>query len=332
MEVVALVPGRDHASTRYRIVQFAEQLGHVGLNLTVEPVARDTASRLKQITRPRHDQIVILQRKLLPVWQTILLRRSTRTLVYDFDDAVFYRDSFHSGGPYSLTRSLRFRAAITMADLVIAGNKYLADYACQRVGSRKVEVIPTCVDPRRYQPAEHVDRRPTRLVWIGSSSTLQSLEGARPLLEGIGQAIPHTRLRIICDRFPQFRHMEVEPAAWSSLSETNDLRESDIGISWLSDDPWSRGKCGLKILQYMAAGLPVVASPVGVHREIVGDEHGFLPNTLRGWIDTMARLVKDASLREQMGRAGRERIERLFAPCSWGQVLAGRLQDAAIRA
>jgi glycosyltransferase involved in cell wall biosynthesis len=332
MEVVALVPGRDHASTRYRIIQFGEHLSRVGLHLTIEPIARDAARRLKQLSRPRHDQVVILQRKLLPIWQVLLLRQSTRTLVYDFDDAVFYRDSFHASGPYSLTRTLRFRAAIAAADLVIAGNKYLADYAAERVGSKKVEIIPTCVDSTRYQLAEHVDKRPTRLVWIGSSSTLKSLEGARPLLEGIGQSIPHTKLRVICDRFPQFRHMEVEAATWSSFRETTDLRESDIGISWLSDDPWSRGKCGLKVLQYMAAGLPVVASPVGVHREIIGDEHGFLPQTFKGWIETMARLVKDASLREQLGRAGRERIEKLFAPGRWGQVLAERLQDAAVRA
>ena len=223
MEVVALVPGRDHASTRYRIVQFADQLKQAGLELAIEPVAHDSIGRMKQIMRPRQNQVVILQRKLLPVWQVLLLRRSTRTLVFDYDDAIFYRDSFHPSGPYSLTRSLRFQAIIAAADLVIAGNNYLAQHASRRVGSHKVEVIPTCVDSRRYQLAEHVDRRPTRLVWIGSSSTLQSLEEARPLLEEVGQAIPHMRLRVICDRFPKFRHMEVEQTAWSSNSEIDDL-------------------------------------------------------------------------------------------------------------
>jgi glycosyltransferase involved in cell wall biosynthesis len=250
--------------------------------------------------------------------------------VYDFDDAVFLHDSFHRRGSFSLTRTVRFAAAVSLVDHVLAGNRFLASYACRWTSAHKVEVIPTCVDATRYPTATHVDRQPTRLVWIGSSSTLRSLETARPLLEGIGEAIPHMSLRVICDRFPRFRHLAVEPAHWSSIRETDQLRESDIGLSWLADDAWSRGKCGLKILQYMAAGLPVVASPVGVHRDIVGDDHGFLPRSPLAWIETMKRLVRDASLRNQMGRAGRERIEKHFAPRRWADTLADQLFNVAM--
>lgn len=331
MDVVALVPGRDHVCTRYRIAGFAGHLAKVGLRLRIEPLADTTAGRWRQFRRRRPGQILFLQRKLLPLWQLALLRRAADLLVYDFDDAVFLRDSFHPRGPYSLTRHLRFRATVHLADLVFAGNEYLADAACRHTNPKKVQVLPTCVDPARYRPAQHADRRPTRLVWIGSSSTVRTLDEARDLLEAIGRAIPGTVLRVICDRFPQFQNLEVEPAPWSEATETDDLVAADIGISWVPDDAWSRGKCGLKVLQYMAAGLPVVASPVGVHRQMVDQGPGFLAASVDDWIETLRRLAADPRLRQTMGREGRHRLEREFHVDTWGPVLAEKLQEAVRR-
>lgn len=330
MDVVALVPDRDHVSTRYRILQFAEHLHQIGLHLTIEPIERAPAARLRQILRRRLDKIVLVQRKLLPVWQTMLLRQSAGALVYDFDDAVFLRDTFHRRGPRSWTRKVRFQAMVRSSDLVLAGNRYLADHACRCARAVKVEVIPTCIDTRLYRPATHSDRRPTRLVWIGSSSTLRSLESGRPVLEQIGRSVAQTRLKVICDRFPDFEHLSVERARWSTDRESQELHESDIGISWLADDLWSRGKCGLKILQYMAAGLPVVASPVGVHTEILGNS-GFLPDSPKAWTMTIDRLARDPVLRDQLGREGRARIERRFDVAAWGPTFAGLVKQTAGR-
>jgi glycosyltransferase involved in cell wall biosynthesis len=331
MDVVGLVPARDHVSTRYRVTQFAEHLRAVGLNLRLEPLAQGTVARCRQLARPRRDSIVLLQRKLLPLWQLTLLRQSAPLLVYDFDDAVYLRDSYHPRGPYSLTRTLRFRATVQLADCVIAGNDYLADAAMQVTTPKKLHVIPTCVNAALYHPAEHSDHRPNRLVWIGSRSTLQSLETARPLLEGIGQAIPSTILRVICSKFPRFRHLCVEPADWSSETEQGDLRDCDIGISWVPDDRWSRGKCGLKILQYMAAGLPVIASPVGVHNSILGRGVGLLARTSEEWIAGIRQLVEDVRLRAELGREGRSQIEKRYHVDAWGPVLAERLAEVASR-
>lgn len=330
MDVVALVPERDHVSTRYRIAQFREHLRLIGLNLSIEPVRRSPMARMAQVLRPRRDQVVLVQRKLLPVWQTMLLRRSAGALIYDFDDAVYLRDTFHPRGPHSWTRRVRFETMVRVADLVLAGNRYLADHACRTAPASKVEVIPTCVDSRRYRPALHADRRPTRMVWIGSSSTLPSLESARGVLEHIGRSVAHTRLKVICDRFPRFEHLPVERARWSTARETEELFDSDIGISWLADDAWSRGKCGLKILQYMAAGLPVVASPVGVHTDIVGGS-GFLPDSPKAWMSTIDRLARNPALRDQLGQEGRARLQRRFDVSAWGPVFAGLVKQAAGR-
>ncbi|MBY0586056.1 glycosyltransferase family 4 protein [bacterium] len=328
MDVVALVQGRDHASTRYRLLQFADLFVRRGLRLQIEPIARSWSARLRQINQDRRHQVVFIQRKLLPVWQTLLLRRRVGKLIYDFDDAVFLHDSNHPDGLDSITRRLRFRAIVRSADVLLAGNHYLADQAREYTRNEKIEIVPTCVDPNIYPAALHVDRQPTRMVWIGSSSTLASLERASSILEGIGESIPGTELRVICDRFPRFRHLRVEDCPWRAGQEPEELRSSDIGLSWMPDDRWSSGKCGLKVLQYMAAGLPVIANPVGIHREIIDEPFGFLPETKEDWLDSVSKLSRDSALRRQMGHAGREAIRTRFAIDRWGPVIADRLVDA----
>lgn len=329
MDVVALVPARDHVCTRYRVEQFEAHLNAVGLRLRLEPLAPRLTDRVRQLARPRRQDVVLLVRKLLPLWQLLLLRRSASRLIYDFDDAVFARDSFHRRPGYSMTRAVRFGATIALSDQVIAGNTFLADAARRHAPQEKIAVIPTCLDPTRYTTADHDERRPTRLVWIGSKSTIRMLEKARDLLDAVGREVPQVMLRVICDRFPRFRDLPVEAAPWSPATEMSHLNRSDIGISWLPDDQWSRGKCGLKVLQYMAAGLPVVASPVGVHREMVESGPGFLAASTHEWVARIGSLVRDHRLRRDMGLQGRQRLEEHFHADKWGPVLANRLAEAA---
>src|SRR5262249_11154285 len=139
--------------------------------------------------------------------------------------------------------------------------------------------------------------RPTpqaQLVWIGSSSTLRSLEEIAPLFEEVGRRLAGLQLKLICDRFVQWQHLPVVPWPWSEQTEAAALASADIGIAWVPDDLWSRGKCGLKVLQYMAAGLPVVANPVGIHKELVcHGQTGFLAETPGQWIEALGRLAHD---------------------------------------
>jgi glycosyltransferase involved in cell wall biosynthesis len=253
---------------------------------------------------------VILQRRLLPGWQLAVLRRAASRLVFDLDDAVFLRDSFAPKGLHDPVRLRRFAATVGACDAVAAGNSFLYAQAA-RWARGGVHVVPTCVDCAAYPLAAH-DRPAGRaqLVWLGSSSTLQGLEAVTPLFEEVGRRHSGLDFKMVCDRFLQWRHLPVVPVPWSEGCEPAALASADVGVSWMPDDLWSRGKCALKVLQYMAAGLPMVANPVGVHREMVRHgETGFLAQTPGQWVEALGRLAGDPELRRRMGRAGRRLAE-----------------------
>jgi glycosyltransferase involved in cell wall biosynthesis len=332
VHLAALVENADHVCCRYRLAAFQPALARAGHTLTLHPLPRRWWSRWS-LFRELHDATVILQRFLLPEWQVALLRRSVRHLVFDFDDAVFLRDSYSAKGLTHPRRMRRFATIVRACDTIVAGNSFLADHAARWAGVHRVAVVPTCIDLTHYVPrAETGDGND--LVWIGSSSTLRGLESASAVLEGLNQALPGLRLRVICDRFPRWDHLPVVECPWNERTEAEEVAASDIGISWVPADDWSRGKCGLKVLQYMAAGLPVVANPVGVHREMVcHGETGYLASTAEQWREAIGRLRADPELRRRMGQAGRWRVESRYPVARgarmWLDVLTGLRGETA---
>jgi glycosyltransferase involved in cell wall biosynthesis len=314
MHWIGLVDHPEHVCCRYRLAAFRpflEQAGHM-LELVTLPCHWWPRLRLFQGLRGAN---VIVQRRLLAGWQRILLRRAARRLLFDFDDAVFLRDSYASKGLHDRRRLRRFAGMVRCADAVIAGNAFLAEQAARWTDEQRIHVIPTCVDLQRYPLAEPREKGSgVELVWVGSSSTLQGLQAIAPLLDDIGRSVPGVRLKLLCDRFLTLRAMPVLPVPWTEGREAEEIADADIGISWIPDDSWSRGKCGLKVLQYLAAGLPVVANPVGVQVEMVRHgETGFLAQTPAEWIAAVRRLADDAELRRRMGRAGRRLVETRYS-------------------
>jgi glycosyltransferase involved in cell wall biosynthesis len=311
---IALVDGPEHVCCRYRLRAFAPYFERYGHTVEYVPLPRHWWGRLRLLRRLRNAN-VILQRKLLARLELAILRRTVSRLVFDFDDAVFLRDSYSPKGMHDPRRLRRFVATVGACDAVIAGNPFLAAEAARWAAPRRVHHIPTCVDPSRYTPAATWPFAcPLQLVWIGSSSTLQGLRAVASLLEVVGHALPGLQLKLICDRFLRLSNVAVVDCPWSEDREAEELAGADVGISWMPDDLWSRGKCGLKVLQYMAAGLPVVANPVGVHAEMVRHgETGFLASSPAEWAEAIGALARDPDLRERMGRAGRKRVEASYS-------------------
>jgi glycosyltransferase involved in cell wall biosynthesis len=199
------------------------------------------------------------------------------------------------------------------AHTVTVGNGYLAERA-RSAGAGRVEFIPTVIDLDRYPETPPEDRAggPPRVVWIGSPSSCRYLNLLRDPLMQLRKRIEF-KLRIIGGTAPDLPGVDIEAVPWSEETEVASLRECQIGVMPLFDSPWERGKCGYKLIQYMACGLPVVASPVGVNREIVrAGENGLLAGTTGEWVEVLDRLLANRDLRHEMGRAGRKRVEEEY--------------------
>ena len=311
MKVAALVKSLDNVCARYRIAPFIPALRDASCAVTMLPIPGNLAARMLMFARLKSFDVVILQRRLFPSYEVKFLRRNSRRLIFDFDDAIFCHDSYDPRGVESKQRARRFRNLMGQVDGVIAGNDFLRDEAIIAGASApSVRMIPTCVEPRDYTPAVPRRKEFLDLVWIGASGTLRSVVLQKQFFERVADRFPNLRLRMICDRFPDFARPPIVPIRWSLRTEAAELAAGDIGISRLPDDRWSRGKCGVKILQYCAAGLPVIANPVGVHSEMIeSGVSGILADTDEAWFDAIDALA-DPSLRSRMGAEGRKSVER----------------------
>lgn len=314
MRVIILVESLDHVCARYRAHSFVEPLSKAGIDLQLIPLPRTFPARQQTLWNLKSEKVILL-RKLLPWTDWRILRSRASWIAFDLDDAVFLRDSYSGKGFIDSRRQGRFQRITREANVIAAGNSYLAHAARQCGASGSVHVIPTCINPDAYVPRQAPGEfGKLDMVWIGSASTLQGLDRFRETLEAIGKNVRGVRLVQICDRFLEFKHLETVHIPWATATEAHDLAQAHVGISWIPDDPWSRGKCGLKLLQSMAAGLPVVANPVGVHPEMIAQgTNGYLAADTNAWIEAIIRLRDDCALRNQLGKSGRALVEEKYS-------------------
>jgi hypothetical protein len=214
MRLIALVKDLEDPSCRYRVEGLRPHIEQAGHDLSVEALPRRGLERIRLSRRLRIADAVILQRRLFPLWLLWLVRRHARKLVFDFDDAVYRHDSFSGRGERSAGRMRRFRATIAASDAVMAGNRFLAEQASRFTSPDRVHIVPTCVEPSLYSISSQDGDAGVKLVWIGSTVMMRSLEEASALLGTLGRAVPGVRLRIIIDGFPKLVWIDVEAGPW----------------------------------------------------------------------------------------------------------------------
>lgn len=307
MKVLFLIQGFSVAASRYRVLQYLPYLKEHGINPTVQLYPRTLKEQLQWFkVLPQYD-IVFLQRKRLNQPRLWILRKRSKRIVYDFDDAVMYRNS-KADQPISSSRRRRFIQMIKSSDFVIAGNEFLRREVL--VFHPNVEVIPSPIDISRYRPKDYTVRAGRIILgWIGDHGSIHYLETMKPIFERLGKKFPHVDLKIVCDIFFDCESMRVIKKDWKAEEEISDLQSFDIGLMPLMDDPWSWGKCGLKIIQYQGVGVPVVCTPVGINRDLVENGvNGYYAMTPEEWEEKLSQLIEDARLRERMGMAGLQRV------------------------
>jgi glycosyltransferase involved in cell wall biosynthesis len=345
---------RRGPSSRLRSLQYLSPLQDHGIDVQVHALFPDAyletlygdhpeaaryrawgyfGQRLVQLLRHGEHDLAWIEGELfpyLPYWIEAALARSFKSYVVDYDDALFHKYDQSANPLVRRTLGRKIDRIMRGAACVIAGNRYLAARASQ-AGAARVEIIPTVVDAGRYAAATPGDGQPPVIGWVGSPATAHYMLDIRQVLEQVC-AGRRARLLLVGAR-PEtanlFDGTAPEVVAWSEASEADTIARMDIGIMPLLDSPWERGKCGYKIIQYMACGLPVVASPVGANVDIVRDgENGLLAADDAAWRHALERLIANPALRARMGRAGRALVETEYSL----MVQAPRLADILHRA
>ena len=317
MNLLILTNNLLRSSYRLRISGYLSRLKAKDVNYVVEESPANRINRWRLFREARKYDAVLLHKKALNFWEAHVLQKYAHKIIYDFDDAIMY--SPERPGSDKTSHFRLFERTVRMADSVIAGNEYLADHA--REFCSNVHVLPTGLHTKPYMSSS-VKRNDSkiRLAWIGSQSTLKYLQEICPVLETTAREDIRLALRVIADDFPVLNYMKLEKHTWSLESQAADLLVCDIGLAPLPDNRFTRGKCGFKILQYFAAGLPVIASPIGVNRDLIEKSGaGILANTPQQWQDAIVNLAQHPELRKQMGQKARQFIKQYDT-----EVLAGK--------
>ncbi len=319
-------------ASRYRVYQFLPHFTSKGVDVEVYPAlgpgyvelanragffpltrrgllaAGSFLKRLVQFPKILRADLIVIEREFFPCFPPLfelLIWVIKGGYILEFDDAIFL----------SRGRRLKYPSTVRMARKVIVGNEFLADYA--RRYNDNVYVVPTCLDVEAYEvkASYGLEGRPC-IGWIGLPYNFHHLR----IVEGtIGKLIEDMNCEfvVISGREPELS-FPVTYVPWSLEGEKVEISKFDVGVMPLEDTPFARGKCGLKILQYMAAGVPVVASPVGVNREIIRDGvNGFLARNEKEWEEKLTLLVADERLREKFGREGRKTVEEKYSLSTW---------------
>jgi glycosyltransferase involved in cell wall biosynthesis len=314
--VVLLGYDLDQPSFRHRMRTLIGTFEAAGWQVRAErfPSGRYGLRTWERRSLLREADVVVLHQIKLSAMEARLFACFSRRRIFDVDDAIYVRKPRRLGEAPddSPWRKIKFAATCRWVDMVAAGNDVLAGVA--RVSAPAVTILPTSIDTAAYQPTTATAADPPTVVWIGSPENLVYLEMIRPALGRLTGRYPTLKMRVICSRFPDWSEVSIERIAWSSATEAKALATAHIGVMPLTDDEWARGKCAFKLLQYMAAALPCVASPVGANTEAVIDGfNGFHARTVDEWERHLDALIRSPELRARFGASGRAHVESRYA-------------------
>jgi glycosyltransferase involved in cell wall biosynthesis len=327
--------GRLGSSSRLRSYQYLEFLRGNGWDIRVSPLLSDDYverfysgrqqntgeiaggyfMRVRALIEARRLDLVWIEREVFP-WVPEILERTILPAgvpyALDFDDAVFHRYDEHSSRLVRRALGTKIDRLMRRAAVVIVGNDYIGERAIA-AGARHVEVLPTVVDLSRYRARKFAPQAFQVIGWIGTPNTQPFLDLISPALAELSRKYTVKVLLVGANAkaLPEIPH---ETVAWSEDSEVESIQGMDIGVMPLPETSFAEGKCGYKLIQYMACGLPVVASPIGMNSRIVANgTSGYLASTQEEWVEALGSLLSDKERRAQMGAEGRRLVEREYS-------------------
>lgn len=342
---------RKGASSRLRSYQYFPFFEENGVEIEVYPLFDDKyltnlyegkksilrilqayLQRFVNLVTIKKSSVVVIEYELfpyLPAWIEWFLMKMRVKYIVDYDDAIFHNYDLSKNKIIRFFLKDKITKVMKYSSAVVAGNEYLAEKA-RKSGASTVDIIPTVVDICRYAVKTdfNCSKDSTLIVgWIGTFSTLKFLKRIIPVLENISRDFPLS-LQVIGAKENIQTTLDIQFIPWTEETEASGIRNFDIGIMPLSNTPWERGKCGYKLIQYMASGLPVIASAVGVNTKIVKHGiNGFIANTPPEWTEALLYFIKNRDRIPEMGRAGRKTVETSYSVqktnADWLKIIKG---------
>jgi glycosyltransferase involved in cell wall biosynthesis len=341
------------ASSRHRSYQYLAYLRSLGHVVEVSPLLSNLyvqrlysgerrpiveigiayMHRITQLLKSSSYDLIWLEYEAfpwVPHWLEVLLSGPASKIpcVVDYDDAIYHRYDQHASSLVRQVLGKKIDCVMREAALVIAGNEYIATRA-RNAGAKRVEIIPTVVNLDRY-PVQPVPLNDMFTIgWIGTPQTWHYLMEVREALKTVCEG-GMARVVIVGPTAINLEGVPFETRPWKEETEIQEISKFDVGIMPLVDSPWERGKCGYKLIQYMACSRPVIASPIGVNSSIV--EHGtngYLARSSEEWTTSLKALQANRSLRNRMGLAGRTKVEKHYCVSVMAPQFAQLLADAA---
>jgi glycosyltransferase involved in cell wall biosynthesis len=320
------------ASSRYRVYQYIPILREYGIRCDVSPLfdnpyiislyskkkyglinyLKRLLKRILNLTQVRNYDLLIIEKELIPFFPPIFeyfLKIFKIKYILDYDDAIFHRYDLSRNPAIKKILGNKINKIMSWSDTVITGNNYLTQYANKN--TKDVLEIPTVVDFSRYCNSNNNLDDEFVIGWIGTPITSYYLMNVFSVLQKFTHDYK-ARIKLIGfdkDLLPELNSTPLELIKWSEETEVEEISTFSVGIMPLENDPWSHGKCGLKLIQYMGCGKPVIASPVGMNAKIVENNlNGFLADTPDEWYHYLEILYLDKDIREKMGIRNREKI------------------------
>lgn len=339
---------RTGASSRLRMLQYIPYLERDGWNIVVANLLDDQYllrlysgqkttitdylgyywKRFIWVLRAKQFDIVWVEKEIFPyfpAWAEKILKICGCKVIVDYDDAIFHNYDLSNNRWIKLFLKNKIATVMNSSSYVVAGNAYLAKYA-DEAGARRITVIPTVVDAKRYSLRnKEVASKKLVIGWMGSPSTQKYVADIKDALISVCNEYDAKLLLVGADKniITVFSDIDCEVLEWNESTEAEMIQHMDVGIMPLVDGPWENGKCGYKLIQYMACGVPVIASPVGVNIKIVNESKcGFLAESVQHWESFLRQMFSSIDLRETLGNNGRKQVEELYSVQIQGPIMA----------
>ncbi len=302
MNLLIISSNPEGSGFRERIGSYFDTMAVRGIVPTVEVPSQCPIKRARQYAKMDRYDVVLLHKKCLTLFEAVFFSPRRAKVIFSYDDAIM----FNQDGNPTRTHVRRFRRSVQRADTILVGSSYLAQQATAY--HDHIQILPLGLNTERYgsTPSRCRDGK-VRLVWVGSPVTLSYLDQLRPIMRELAGQYSNLVLRLVCEEFLDMEGVEIEKIRWTPETRYRALAEADIGLAPLPDNPFTRGKCTFKVLEYSASGLPVIASPVGTNVDHVKDGiTGYLAETPRQWTEKISELIEAPQQRHDMGACGRE--------------------------